>query len=211
MIRTVQRPISKLQGVAVRLGRPRRADWPIAFIRLRGGRLGAAIDPAKVDSIAQAIQTQEGYYPGSLAYRNNNPGNLVYAGQPGATPGAGGFAAFSSYSAGYSALENQINLDFTRGTDVNGKPINTVADLISSWAPPSENNTAAYIASVSSQTGIPADASLSSLGSDDTSSGASFSFDDGAGIDLSSVGLPSSVSPWWLGAGALVLVLVFGR
>lgn len=164
-----------------------------------------------MDSIAQAIQTREGYYPGSLAYRNNNPGNLVYAGQPGATPGAGGFAAFSSYSAGYSALENQINLDFTRGTDVNGKPINTVADLINSWAPPSENDTAGYIAAVSAQTGLDPDASLSLDTSGDGGTAASFSFDAGPGIDLSSLGLPSSVSPWWLGAGALGLVLFFGR
>lgn len=68
-----------------------------------------------IDQVAQAIQTQEGYYPNSLAYINNNPGNLVPAGQPGCTPGAGGFCSFPTYDAGYAALVNQINLDAARG------------------------------------------------------------------------------------------------
>jgi hypothetical protein len=40
--------------------------------------------------IANTIQQVEGYYPGSLAYTNNNPGNLIFVGQAGATQGAGG-------------------------------------------------------------------------------------------------------------------------
>jgi hypothetical protein len=126
----------------VLLSRPRRADGPAGFARVFGRRLRGSISPAAVNSLAQAIQQQEGYYPGSLAYTNNNPGNLVYAGQPGASPGAGGFASFPSYSAGYQALENQITLDATRGTDVNGNPTTTVSQLLTSWAPPSENDTA---------------------------------------------------------------------
>ena len=70
---------------------------------------GRFIAPAAVDALAAAIQTQEGYYPGSLAYLNNNPGNLVFVGQPGASPGDGGFASFSSYNADLQALKNQIN------------------------------------------------------------------------------------------------------
>lgn len=191
--------------------RPRRADWPHAFVRL--GRLaGPALAPATAQSIALAIQNQEGYYPGSPAYQNNNPGNLVYAGQPGATPGAGGFAKFSSYSAGQTAEVNQIQLDVTRGTDVNGNPINNLSDLISSWAPPSENNTTTYIANVASQTGIDPMMDFSSLSSD--SSGLSFSFDGsdpGTSIDLSSLGLPAGLSPWLVGGAALALVLLIGR
>lgn len=184
---------------------PRRADGPEAFRRVFGRRLRGSISPAAVNSLAQAIQQQEGYYPGSLAYTNNNPGNLVYAGQPGATPGAGGFAAFSSYESGYQALENQITLDATRGTDVNGNPINTVSDLITSWAPPSQNNTTAYISSVAASTGFDPNAPLSSLG-DGTDFAGDFSALS-AGVDLSSIGLPSSV-PVYAIAGLSLLGLL---
>jgi hypothetical protein len=68
-----------------------------------------------LNTVGLAVQTQEGYYPGTLAYTNNNPGNLVAAGQPGCSPGAGGFCAFPSYDLGYQALLNQISLDASRG------------------------------------------------------------------------------------------------
>jgi hypothetical protein len=68
-----------------------------------------------LNTVALAIQIQEGYYPGSLAYANANPGNLTPAGQPGCSPGAGGFCAFPSYDLGYQALLNQITLDASRG------------------------------------------------------------------------------------------------
>lgn len=225
----------RLHGVALAV--PRRADPPINFLlifrarRLRGG----SISPTAVSAIAAAIQTQEGYAPGTLAYQNNNPGNLVYVGQPGATQGAGGFAAFSSYNAGYTALTNQITLDAVRGTDVNGNPTTTISELLSSWAPSSDprNNTPAYIASVASQTGYDPNAPLSSLGTpgitaplppalvatSDSSAGDGV---DSAGldlsslpdstVDLSSVGLPSSVPVYALvGVGVLAAVLVFRR
>lgn len=217
MIRLAQSPV-----LAVPVAR--RADSPGAVLAFLGARrLRGSISPAAVDAIAAAIQTQEGYYPGSLAYRNNNPGNLVYVGQPGATAGAGGFASFQSYDAGLAALKNQIALDAARGTDVNGKPTTTVAELISSWAPPSENNTAAYIASVAAQTGFDPDAPLASLGAStagpvdsavlpDFSSGASTpDFFGGSQVDLSAVGL-GSVSSGWLALGvAGFLGLLFIR
>jgi hypothetical protein len=220
---------------------PRRADSPAAFRAFFGRRrLRGSISPTAVNALASAIQTHEGYYPGSPAYVNNNPGNLVYVGQPGATAGAGGFARFSSYDAGLSALKSQINLDAARGTDAAGRPINTVTDLISSWAPSSDprNNTPAYIAAVANSTGFDPNAPLSSLGSDvptftvdvwgsgidSTSSGAaapSFSSYDSSGFDLSSVagstvdlsavGLSSSVPWWWLAVAAVGVIAVARR
>lgn len=233
MIRT-----ATLAAIAV----PRRADSPAAFRAFFGRRrLRGSISPTAVNALASAIQTQEGYYPGSLAWQNNNPGNLVYAGQPGASAGAGGFARFSSYDAGLTALKNQITLDASRGTDANGNPINTVSDLISSWAPSSDprNNTPAYIASVASQTGFDPNAPLSSLGTptftvdvygtpiDSTSSAGSlpsgYQFDPGmsggvdlssvtsATVDLSSIGLSSSVPWWWIGAGVVGALILSRR
>ncbi len=173
----------------------RRADGPAAFLRLFRGRLRGSIAPEAVNAIAAAIQNQEGYYPGSRSYRNNNPGNLVYVGQAGATSDPDGFAVWPTYAAGLQGEKNQIVLDATRGADVNGNPIYTLADLITSWAPPGKNDTAGYLAAVSAQTGYDPSAPLSSLGS-----GSSYSAAGGLDlsslqqpIDLSSVGLPSAV------------------
>lgn len=224
---------------AVAIARPRRADPPAAFLAFFGARrLRGSISPAAANSIAQAIQQQEGYYPGSVAYRNNNPGNLVYAGQAGATPGAGGFASFSSYDAGYQAMLNQIALDASRGTDASGNPTTTVSQLITSWAPPSENNTAAYVSNVSAATGFDPNASLSSLGTGsslptfavdvygagpdpsqtdslDLGSGSDSGLDlasvTSGTVDLSSIGLSSSVPWWWLALGALGVVALSRR
>jgi hypothetical protein len=169
------------------------------------------MDPTTLNALAQAIQTQEGYYPGSVAYTNNNPGNLVYVGQPGATAGVGGFAAFPSYSAGFQALENQIQLDATRGTDVNGNPIATVGDLIHSWAPASAgNNTPAYIASVTSQTGFSPSDNLLSLGTPTSSSDVTAvdDFDDSVYAIYASASSGVTSSTWLIAAavGAVALI-----
>lgn len=172
---------------------PRRADPPGTFILWRHRvRLSGAISPTAVNAIAGAIQQQEGYYPGSVSYTNNNPGNLVYAGQPGATPGPGGFAKFQTLADGQNALLNQINLDATRGTDVNGNPTTTIAQLISSWAPSSAgNDTASYIANVSATTGYDPNAPLSSLGYSDLQdlTDAGIYAGSPTGFDLSGLGI----------------------
>lgn len=88
--------------------------------------------------------------------RNNNPGNLNYVGQEGATKEGGPngrFAVFRSAEEGLQALANQLRRYGSRG-------INSVRAIISKFAPPSENNTQAYIGSVSKGLGIGADSAL---------------------------------------------------
>lgn len=88
--------------------------------------------------------------------RNNNPGNLNYAGQEGATKesGPGGrFAVFQSMEHGVVALAKQLQLYASRGND-------TVRGIISKYAPESENNTAAYIASMTKRMGVGPDQKL---------------------------------------------------
>ena len=58
------------------------------------------------------------FNPNSLAQANNNPGNLLYMGQPGATLGKGGFARFNTVEEGFQAEQNQIALDASRGLDL---------------------------------------------------------------------------------------------
>lgn len=81
-----------------------------------------------------------------LAYVNNNPGNLKFAGQEGATQGEGGFAKFSSPEAGTQALANQVKLDASRGLTLSG--------FISKFAPPSENDTKQYIQQIKNKLGV---------------------------------------------------------
>lgn len=80
-----------------------------------------------------------------LAKANNNPGNLRFAGQPGATQGEGGFARFPSPQAGYEALKRQIALDAGRG--------HTLEGFIKKYAPPNENDTDLYIEQMVKATG----------------------------------------------------------
>ena len=77
---------------------------------------------------------------GSLADRNNNPGNLIFANQKGATVGEKGFAKFSTPQDGYNAVINQVKIDQMRGY--------TIKEFISKYAPPKENNTELYIKTI---------------------------------------------------------------
>ena len=55
----------------------------------------------------------------TLAYKNNNPGNLKYAGQKGAVGSDNrGFAVFDTVNSGFEALRNQIKLDASRGKSI---------------------------------------------------------------------------------------------
>lgn len=80
------------------------------YQQLVGGSVASPLD-----AVALAIQGHEGWAPGSVSFRNNNPGNLKYAGQAGATGAdANGFAVFPTYDAGFQALKNQLALDASR-------------------------------------------------------------------------------------------------
>jgi len=90
----------------------------------------------------------------SLAERNANPGNLIFAHQAGAVKGEGGFAKFSSDTEGFKALAEQLNLYATGRSKAAGyRKLDTIQDIISQYAPPNENDTAAYIRTLEKQTG----------------------------------------------------------
>ena len=130
-----------------------------------------------INTLAAAIQKMEGYYPGSLAYTNNNPGNLVYAGQAGATKSCSSnrycYAKFPDYDTGYNALLNQI-----QGQAASGQNLQA---FIWQYAPPCPkagqypdangmcpdgtrgNDTSAYLASLQAATGASADTPLTQI------------------------------------------------
>ncbi len=86
---------------------------------------------------------------GTRAWRNSNPGNIRYskfAQNVGAIGQAGGFAVFPSEEIGMYAIEALLRTDSYNKL--------TVAGAISRYAPPSENNTAAYHRNIERLTGL---------------------------------------------------------
>jgi hypothetical protein len=172
-----------------------RRPHPVLIPRRGFAGLGAVqvLPASTVQTIAGTIQNVEGYYPGSLAYSNNNPGNLIYAGQAGATLGAGGFARFSTYQDGLDALNNQIQLYAGRGL--------TIQQMMNIYAPASDgNNPGAYATQVAGALGVSPDTSLTDL----AGGGAPVY----AAADLSAFGLPASIDPTVLAIGGAVAGLV---
>lgn len=124
---------------------------------------------ATLDQLAQAMaQVESGGSTSALSVKNNNPLNLTYAGQAGATKDPGtGLAVFPTYAAGYSAGVSNVQLDLTRGTCATGAPTQTLSELLSCWASPTApgNSQASYnnyVSSVSGATGIDPNADLNS-------------------------------------------------
>ena len=94
-------------------------------------------------------------------FRNNNFGNLNYVGQEGArlenanANGERRFARFDTPEEGIRALGNQL-MSYSNGTSkaAGYKKLNTVDEIISKYAPETENNTKAYKASLAKQLGV---------------------------------------------------------
>jgi len=119
-------------------------------------------------ALINAISRQEGsmnadgsWNTSSVGYRNNNPTNLGYAGQPGASPVtiydpvAGTnvtYAAFDTLADGIAAAGRQLSLDASRGL--------TLAQRIATW---STANHQAYINNVSSWLGVDPSTPLSTI------------------------------------------------
>lgn len=91
-------------------------------------------------------------YTMTRGLRNNNPGNIRYDGTPwdglADPPSDGEFCIFTSPEYGIRAIAKIINNYIT----VDGVAP-TVTAIITRWAPPTENDTAAYIADVQRHNG----------------------------------------------------------
>ena len=137
-----------------------------------------------VSSMAAAIAQMEGTNP---AFANNfNVGNLIYIGpnqngQTGVTPGAGGFAKFTSPASGQAALANQIQYQINQGQ--------TLTQFFNQYAPGGTTNAAGgvqtsaatqnYINFVSNQLGIDPSIPLNQIAASYTGPGSVLSADTG--------------------------------
>lgn len=102
--------------------------------------------------LASAIATQEGFFAATetIPKLRNNPGDLDYAGQIGATRPAVGspdpaLAVFGSLLLGIAALYRQLWLQVAQGQ--------TVRQIINQWDPGNPT----YLANVLEWTSLPAD------------------------------------------------------
>jgi hypothetical protein len=89
-------------------------------------------------------------------FRNNNPGNLMDVGIAwnGLTGhDDAGYATFDTLQNGIRAMGKDLLSKMGRG-------LNTVATIVAVYAPPSDNPTADYIATVSSEMGVDPDTPL---------------------------------------------------
>jgi hypothetical protein len=100
----------------------------------------------------EAVAAYEGFgVAGAIPTRNNNPGDLC-AGRFTSAHGADGvdaraprFAHFPDAAAGFAAMRALLRARYVGLT---------VRDALMTYAPPSENNTAAYIDYVCKRTGL---------------------------------------------------------
>lgn len=95
---------------------------------------------------------------GTRAWRNTNPGNIRYgkfAKKAGAIGKAGGFSVFPDEATGQKAIESLLLTNNYRNL--------TVAAAISKYAPPVENDTAAYQRNLEKMTGISINKRISDL------------------------------------------------
>lgn len=120
-----------------------------------------------INGMAAAIARMEGYMDatgqprsGTIAFNNNNPGNLRAWGN---LPTANGYAVFPTAAEGWAALKRQIGLNIDRGLTLyeffGGKP-----GVYPGYAPSSDGNKpATYAQFVATQIGIPPDAVISEV------------------------------------------------
>lgn len=112
------------------------------------GLIVSTAAPAAFGAAAHAARSLKGEPRG---IRNNNPGNLVKSDIPWDGKVAGGDGKFESFATpeqGIAAMaRNLIAYQERHGLD-------TVQDIITRWAPPKENQTGAYAASVARELGV---------------------------------------------------------
>ena|ERR1700693_2893249 len=161
-----------------------------------------------IQDLMNSIAQMEGFNtPGTIAQRNNNPGNLRYAPtQIGSENTVNGtFATFATPQDGYSALQSYIQNKASSG--------DTLRSFIYTYAPPSENNTSNYLNYLSGQLGVGADASLSEvLGGSSMGTGNSLVDSGNSSSVLSDFGYSTdgqgtvNWALWGLGALAIYLI-----
>lgn len=118
-----------------------------------------AFTPASAASNTVAALSYLGQSGLPRGMRNNNPGNIrvsntAWQGKiPVGQNSDGAFEQFTTYAYGVRAMIKNLLTYYSRG-------LTTVRQIVSTWAPSRENNTAAYISQVAAAMGVQPDQSL---------------------------------------------------
>lgn len=107
-----------------------------------------------MSKLAQLIAQEEGFnVPGTVPNRDNNPGDLRHSPHSFHNPGdPNAIGQIDTVADGWADLERQLGLFASRGL--------TLAQAIFEFAPPSENDSAAYLAFVCQGLGCQPDISV---------------------------------------------------
>ena len=119
---------------------------PIVFNAHKENAVGHAVAQSQ-DDYSNIL-----YNPQSLAARNNNPGNLR-------DPATGQFKVFNTPEEGAAAMQSDLTAKVSGNSPAMEKNFGkgyspTLSNVITTYAPANENNTAAYIDTVSKETGF---------------------------------------------------------
>jgi Glycine zipper len=124
------------------------------------GTAAVGVGKAVIGGVEAGASATEKYVGNLLTprgIRNNNPLNLSYVpGQVGLrtdTPSDGRFGVYQTMASGIAADAHQLQKYGQQGT-------NTLSSVVNKWAPPSENNVKAYMATVEKLTGFSANQKL---------------------------------------------------
>jgi hypothetical protein len=152
-----------------------------------------------LQQVVSTITTTESARP-----QLNNPGNLIYVGQAGASPSSYTFvgtdgrtyalAQFSTPDAGEAALENQIQIDANQGM--------TIQQFANSYAPAGNgNNPTAYAQYIANAAGVGVNDPLSTAITTTPAATVDTGMDEGAGdiLDVSDDGTGISTDASVLG------------
>jgi hypothetical protein len=171
-----------------------------------------------ITDLADAIERQEGYAPGTRAYRNNNPGNIwdglgngkVRRIWPQYPIDDAGFLMLPSYSTGRALMESQISIKIGRGE--------TLTQLLNEWDSGDPASTrATYVSNVAGWTGLPVDVPLNALGDSPNPylvaegvvpPAAGETDNDGATLTEAGAFDPSPTTWVWIGLGGLAVYLI---
>lgn len=112
--------------------------------------------------LLEAIAHEEGFYKqGTRPQRNNNPGDLVYGNEAirfGSNAHDAGYAIFPSVDIGWNALRRWLSIPavIKDGKLLGGYLGATLEQVVYRFAPPVENNSAAYLQYIVTETGFTA-------------------------------------------------------
>jgi hypothetical protein len=87
---------------------PGDSDVSIPVPKTLNTAKASGVNLVNLQAFAEGVWKTEGTASSDLNQRNNNPGNLKFAGQPGAVAGPNNFAVFDSIDSGWAALQRQL-------------------------------------------------------------------------------------------------------